>query len=325
MSSRPPTFSPISFRSTGRPLWLACLLAGVLAGPAGCTTGDSGLGGDEGGDVPDAGGAAGPVDADDDAYGGDDAGAVPDAEPPAPVTCDPGANPGGLSGGSTTKTKKGVQIVVRVPAGYDPTRGFPLVVVYAPAGANATGTEAFTGLTPVAKKRGYIVAYVDHITPSSEAAFQDAASAIPAVLAGWCVDPKRVYLTGHSDGGSITELLAASGEVEVAAVAPSAAGVDVSFMKQYKCRTPLAEMEIHGSRDTLFPVSKGFGAKVAQWWAGCDVCAATASAPLANGCVVYAGCKDGVEVEYCQHTGEHQDWPSLNAAILDFFDRFRSP
>jgi hypothetical protein len=40
---------------------------------------------------------------------------------------------------------------------------------------------------------------------------------------------------------------------------------------------------------------------------------------------VYEGCADGVEVQYCEGTGQHGAWPDPNEMMLDFFDRFPGP
>jgi polyhydroxybutyrate depolymerase len=221
----------------------------------------------------------------------------------------------------------GTAIIVRTPATYDPTKATPLIVVYSAANKNSSDTEKATALTMPATARGYIVAYVDHITPQADADVQEAADSATAVINGWCVDSKRVYLTGHSDGGTMTHLVLLGGLIDAAAVAPSAAGIDSAYVAASTCTTrPVPHFEIHSSGDTLFPISQGFGPDVAKWYAHCSSCDASPSAPDANACVVYANCSGGAEVRYCEGTGKHGTWPvDRDPAVLDFFDRFTLP
>ncbi len=191
----------------------------------------------------------------------------------------------------------------------------------APAVATAAQTEAFTGLTNAAKGRGYVIAYVSHISPASNADFADGAAAVTAVTDSWCIDPKRIYLTGHSDGGSMSEVIAVRSLVKMGAVAPSASGVSATNLATTKCpAAPVQVMQIHSRNDMLFPLANGHGAQVAAWWAKCDGCDPTPGPADGSGCVTYPSCMNGVEVRYCEWGGQHGQWPPLNGAMLDFFD-----
>jgi len=245
-----------------------------------------------------------------------------DAGGPVPGACAAGAKTGNPMGG--TLMAAGVNVVVRTPPGYDATKGYPFVMVYAPAGAMATDSESFTMLTPEAQQRGYVIAYADNISASGgPSAVQQASTTIPAVTDKWCIDPKRVYATGHSDGGTVTEAIGAYGYATLAAIAPSATGIDSPTFMQIGCpKAPLPVMDMHSSGDDLFPISMAFGADVAKDWAQCDKCGSTPSMPDSNNCVRYTGCASGVEVQYCQGSAPHPTWPGLNTAIFDFFGRF---
>jgi polyhydroxybutyrate depolymerase len=265
--------------------------------------------------------------------GDDVAMSAPDADAPEAVTCPTGAKSGSASGAMLTITvdENPVSVLVRPPPGYSATTAYPFVMVFAPSGAATPDqNEGFTGLTPLANARGYIIAYANNSLFSETGLFtqiQQSAAAIPAVTAKWCVDPKRIYATGHSNGGTITEVIAAKGWATLAAIAPSAAGFNGSNFMSVGCPSSrIPEMEIHSTGDQLFPVSQGFGANVATMWASCDGCNATPSAADSDGCIDYSGCKANVEVRYCQGTDPHPVWPThLNGAIFDFFDRFSSP
>jgi polyhydroxybutyrate depolymerase len=252
-------------------------------------------------------------------------------EATGPATCPVGAMTGSPSGGTLTITVVGnpVNLLVRVPPNYVATAGSPFVMVFAPAGLTASNNEQFTGLTSEAMKRGYIIAYADNSLFNSTQLpqeVQQSAAAIPAVTAKWCVDPKRIYATGHSNGGSLSEVIGVEQLVTFAAISPSASGVPASVMQSFGCpKAPLPVLEVHSSGDQLFPLAQGFGADVAKFWAGCDGCNATPSAPDSTGCIQYTGCSGGAEVDYCQGTAAHGVWPGRDKQIFDFFDRFTAP
>ena len=244
-------------------------------------------------------------------------------EAATPPTCDPGQKKG-VDG--DTFAAAGVTVRVRTPTGYDPNVASPFLMVYSPCCGDAAQLETFTGLTPPAKSRGYLVAYADHIAGAPLGPIEDAATILGQVAARYCVDSKRVYVTGHSDGGSITEVIGALALAKVAAIAPSAAGFALSGAEQVGCpKLPLPVFEMHSKNDQVFPISQGYGADVARWWAQCDACDPTPSAPDENGCVRYESCTAGVEVRYCEGSAPHGTWPGLDDAMFDFFDRFRAP
>lgn len=215
------------------------------------------------------------------------------------------------------RTAMGIQFEVRTPANYTPTVVHPLVVVYAPAHRSAGGSARFTGLTKVATTSGFIIAYADHVRNSIP--IIEELSTIPLLIAEkWCIDKKRIYLTGHSDGGTAALAIALMDRTKhiPAAIATSAAGFTKADLAEFKCRTPLPVMVMHSSEDTLFP---GFGAEAAAWWAGCNQCGRTPGVRTSDGCVTYPNCARGVTTRYCEGTGPHADWPALNLSLIDFF------
>jgi polyhydroxybutyrate depolymerase len=237
------------------------------------------------------------------------------------VDCEPGTRDGPVEGAVGEVTPAGVDFNLRTPPGYDPTRAHPLVVVYSPAGvSDPVQTEQFTGLTPDAESRGYLAVYVNHRSPTSLAIIEDLGTAPGLVSARWCVDTARIYFTGHSDGGSVASVLALLGTTPpVAAIAPSAAGVDDAYLAAQTCPGALPAMVIHSQNDGLFP-PPGFGEGAAEFWAGCSSCGAPGTA-LPDGCAPYDGCAAPSEVLYCETSGAHGQWYGLNASMFDFFER----
>ncbi len=151
---------------------------------------------------------------------------------PCPLGERPG--PGGLS--NDEQTEHGITYAVRTPANYNPQILHPLLMVYAPAGSSRFRSEYLTNLTFEATAAGFVVAYADSRRLSLEVIPE--LGTIPRLIAKkWCVDEQRVYLTGHSDGGTVALALALLDETRhiPTAVAPSAAGFRRTDLETFSC------------------------------------------------------------------------------------------
>lgn len=231
--------------------------------------------------------------------------------------CEPGSRMGPAGSSNSESTAKGIRYNVRTPSNYDPTVAHPLLVVYAPATANRWRTERITRFTPTATANGFIVAYADHPRLSKASTIE--LGTIPErVSKQWCIDNERVFLTGHSDGGTVATALAfmdATKQIP-AAIAPSAAGVTkADFLAEF-CPEPLPVMVMHSANDRLFP---GYGAESAEWWAACNGCDVKAEKTQHNGCEVFTGCQEGADVWYCEGQHDHARWPDLSPSVIEFF------
>jgi polyhydroxybutyrate depolymerase len=207
--------------------------------------------------------------------------------------------------------------MVKTPVNYNPSIAHPLLMVYAPGGTNRYESETYMYLTQEATAAGFIVAYADHRKMSTEAIV--GLAEIPGLIEKkWCIDKKRIFLTGHSDGGTIAMGIAfINGTKHIpAAIAPSAVGIKGEDLKEYNCPNPLPVMVMHSSHDTLFP---GYGNETIRWWAACNGCETASSVKDTDGCVTYKGCKNNVTTRYCEGTGRHPEWPGKNKAIIEFF------
>jgi len=272
--------------------------------------------------------------------------------------CESGSKLGRTGASDDETTDDGISFSVRTPTNYNETVAHPLLMVYAPAGKNRSETEAFMYITSEATAAGFIVAYADHRPLSPEAIVQLAE--IPKLIEQkWCIDNKRIFLTGHSDGGTIAMGTAFyNGTKHIpAAIAPSASGIRGEDLEDRNCAKPTPVMLMHSNRDKLFP---NFGKEAIEWWAKCNKCTTktynvndrkkstnnrwdwegyykqeleqkaqdlktgqplpfTTPVKDVEGCVAYSGCKNGVRTWYCEGTGPHPQWPGKNKAIIDFF------
>lgn len=234
-------------------------------------------------------------------------------------TCASGSRTGDSGASYGASTQQGVKFNVRTPLNYDPTIRHPLLVVYAPAGANRAKSEKMTGLTLPATSAGFIIAYADHpeLSPTTTIDL----GTIPETIAKtWCVDSTRVYLTGHSDGGTVAMALAfmAGTQHIPSAIAPSAAGINHVDLEGHECPDPISVMVMHSAKDRLFP---GYGIESSGWWAACNNCGPIPD-QLDNGCIAYTGCDNNVQTWYCEGDQSHSHWPNMNSAMIDFFKKF---
>jgi polyhydroxybutyrate depolymerase len=231
--------------------------------------------------------------------------------------CESGPRSGSAGVTDDEQTAAGIRYMVKTPVNYNATTVHPLLMVYAPAQTNRHESEGFVHLTQEGTAAGFIVAYADHRAMSPETI--EKLAEIPGLIEQkWCVDRKRIFLTGHSDGGTTAMAIAfLKGTKHIpTAIAPSAAGIRGEDLKSYQCSNPLPVMVMHSSQDRLFP---GYGKEAIQWWAACNGCDTTPSVKDAGGCVTYRGCRNNVTTRYCEGLGEHTQWPGNNKAIINFF------
>jgi len=231
--------------------------------------------------------------------------------------CESGTKPGNAGASNDEQTSAGIRYMVKTPANYDSHIAHPLLMVYAPGGRSRFESERYMYLTQEATAAGFVVAYADHRTMTSKA-LEELADIPGLIEKKWCIDKKQIFLTGHSDGGTVAmgiAFLAGTKHIP-AAIAPSAVGIRGDDLKGQSCPNPLPVMVMHSSHDTHFP---GYGKETIQWWAACNGCDAASPVRDADGCVTYQGCKSNAATRYCEGTGTHSEWPGNNKAIIDFF------
>jgi polyhydroxybutyrate depolymerase len=231
------------------------------------------------------------------------------------AACSPGSRTGHADLDANLQTSDRLTLAVRTPSDYDSTRAYPLLVVFPPAGYNRRQSETFYDLTTEATRRGFIVAYSDHLGLSPTAVSRQAKVAA-TVASFFCVDEASIAYLGHSDGGSMAEGIPAY----VAGAAPrsivaSAAGITREDLATMACPSIPAVLIVHSRTDERFP---DFGRGAAAYWGRCAACAPENLDALAGGCRDFSGCAGGRRVTYCETSLPHKRWPSMNTTMLDF-------
>jgi poly(3-hydroxybutyrate) depolymerase len=239
-----------------------------------------------------------------------------------PFTCAAGSKKG-LAGDSTlTLTSGGLarDSLLHVPASYDPAKGAMLVVNYHGFSSNAPEQVLLTDMNPVA----------------------DAKSE-------YCIDPKRVFATGFSNGGFMSHRLGCEMADTFAAIAPVSGVLGIPTTSCLPSR-PVPVLDIHGTADPVVPYDGGPALKLlppiqfmsvddtVSFWRSANACLSPAAIDYQNGdatCLRWGDCSGGVAVELCTLLGDGHQWPdsaivvpglgnasrSLNATsfIIDWF------
>ena len=243
----------------------------------------------------------------------------------ATPACAPDAKAGTAGKTDELLTERGIRYFVRTPLNYDNRIAHPLMMVFSPGDRSGLGTEWFTGLTTEGTRQGFVVVYADNRPRRLPALNRPLAKewilelgTIPALVATqWCIDLDRVFLTGHSNGGTISTALALLEESSLrpAAIAPSAAGFRGEDLTPFACPAPLPVLVMHSRNDKVFP---GYGAETVQWWKQCNQCSDKVQA-LGGGCNSFPECKNNASTVYCEGERRHTVWPERNNRIISFF------
>jgi polyhydroxybutyrate depolymerase len=217
---------------------------------------------------------------------------------------------------------------VHVPASYDPKRATPVVLNFHGYTSNAPEEELLTVMTPKADKEGFIVVYPDGLggswnagtccgtsmsTNVDDVAF--VADLLDAMETELCVDTRRVFATGMSNGGFLSHRLACELSTRIAAVAP-VAGVLAPPTCDAKRAVPV--MHFHGTADMLVPyggdATMGIPsvADTIAGWAARDGCTGEPLETFRKGdahCTTHGACAEGAEVTLCTIDNGGHTWP----------------
>jgi polyhydroxybutyrate depolymerase len=199
---------------------------------------------------------------------------------------------------------------VRLPAGYDPMRGYP--VVYQFHGCSDGVREDNNVPVHNASKddaivvRGRAAAKCwDTGKDSADVPYIDAMMA--ATEQSLCVDKKRRFASGYSSGAFMTHHLACIRGASFRGVASIAGGQTGN-----NCTGNVAALMIHDANDGTVNVAQSVAARDDH--AKRNRCSATRAPTMPSPCEAYAGCDAKLPVVWCQTTGKNHDRQDALAA-----------
>ena len=215
--------------------------------------------------------------------------------------------------------------VVVVPDSYDPQVPTPMIVNWHALSSSPAETRDLTHIDRTGQEFGAIMVY-----PQSPDKSWDVGTCCTTIVSGErrdeevfareliaevtskvCVDSKRIYSSGFSNGAMISQMLACKMSDVFAAVVPMSGTLTIP---EADC-TPeraIPVLLINGTDDPLVgystpSLSGGLSVTDAfAFWARTNRCTGEPTQTFSNGdatCSTYESCKDGVEVSLCTVEG----------------------
>ncbi len=306
------------------------LSVGLLALALGC-------GGETNGETVDGGTADGGT--------VDDLAGSPDLTPPPPdCTGKPmpmiGTQTRTISVGSSKRT-----YLLHIPPNYDPSKFTSVVFAFHGFTTQATDFIKDIGIEAASDQRNLIavVPQGSGVIPSWNAGGccgeaqtfgTDDVGFVRTLLASLrselCVDNKRVFAMGHSNGGFMSNRLACEMADDFAAIGPNSAGLVFSACKPSR---PVPVYYMHGDADGVVFYGGGFplgwsGAKdTFDGWGARNKCATPAKVTSQAGkvtCQTYAPRSGGADVNLCTISGGSHVWPSSASDTQRYADGTKS-
>lgn len=228
---------------------------------------------------------------------------------------------------------------VHVPPGYDSQRPTPVVMMFHGGGGSGEQFQLRSSkMDPIADREGFITVYPDgtgtiHSWNAGDccgnAQRREAddvgfvAQLIDHLSQKLCVDRRRVFASGMSNGGMLSHRLACELSDRIAAVAPVASAMVFPACAPTR---PIPLLQIHGTADGHVPWEGGEGCGISgvtmpsiddtlSGWRARNGCAESSSETFAEGdtrCAVYTGC--AAPVELCTIEGGGHSWPGGEAS-----------
>ncbi|MEA2749945.1 MAG: polyhydroxybutyrate depolymerase [Myxococcales bacterium] len=221
-----------------------------------------------------------------------------------------------------------------VPEGYDAKAPYPLVFVLHGSGGNAAGARAQTDLEKLAAGHAVFVypdagGSWDLDAPASsnrDVALFDAI--LVSVHNALCIDPRRVFVTGFSNGAYMANQLACKRGERIRGVVTHAGGGPYetsggSYDATGHLACPgkaVASLVVHGNSDGSVPPSEG--QKSIDHWSYANRCGSGTTSTLTPPCVTLEACFQPVSV--CRIPGlGHGLWSQAGKVTWAFIDALK--
>ena len=251
---------------------------------------------------------------------------------PAPTPAPPVTNTAGC--GSAAKLATGMQSLtsdsiqrdywIEIPANYDRNKAYPVIIGLhwrTGSAADIYGWSGFYGLKNLYGANAIFIAPQGLDAGWANTGDRDIRflrAMISEVQKGTCTDNRRVFATGFSFGGMMSNAIGCQMGDVVRAIVPMSGSL---WSGCGSSSNKVAALFTHSKDDTTVPYSAGQEAR--DIFLKRNSCGATTLPLGTNGCVEYQGCDSGKPVVWCGiETGGHW-FPDFAAKeSKTFFDRF---
>jgi polyhydroxybutyrate depolymerase len=242
---------------------------------------------------------------------------LPDGGTPAATSAGCGMNkPGGVFEITAGASRTNYRLVL--PKGYDGTKPYP-VIFYLHGRGNGIEGQGNLNTDIAAADLGLVVYPKSFGGSGWEVPNRDKPEENQALLkallehlqADYCVNPRKVIMTGFSSGCWLTSRLACTMKDQLAGVVGAGCGLD----PMGKCTDKIPTTYIIGRGDPRF----GDAAMTTEFYRTRNACMMTRAAGKVPPCEDYQGC--AMPTSYCLHPGGHQ-WPGFaSKAVVDLLSK----
>ncbi|MDP3939696.1 MAG: hypothetical protein Q8R92_16390 [Deltaproteobacteria bacterium] len=243
--------------------------------------------------------------------------------------------------------------IVHVPSGYRPDRQLPVIFFWHGGGSSPQGSRGWLGLEEMADQKGFLLVYpygtgmmkrrllgfnAGSCCGSAMKKNVDDVGFTVKMLdeleQTFCVDPRRVYSTGYSNGAMMSYRLACELSDRIAAIAP--VGGTLGFI-DCKPNRAVSLMHFHGTKDPYEPYAGGKGEKSfpgkrdktvfrsvddsVMTWVRIIGASPTPTSEMKQGSAtryVWGGGRNGSEVVLWRLEGGGHTWPGAKSMPLSF-------
>ena len=240
------------------------------------------------------------------------------------------------------------KFIMHVPSAYKGDKPVPLVIDYHPIGGSGNGEFGSSPYKAKTDPEGVITLYPDgtskpggmgngwNVGPccSNDDDVKFSYAMIDKLKEIACIDPQRIYATGFSMGGGMSNHVACMMSDVFAAVAPAAMDLNKTNSAACKMSRPISVINFRGTNDPVCKYQGGdsgfndglnfLGAKgTFEFWKEKNGCTGSAT-KNSNGCEEYSNCKDGTKVVLCTKQGGGHDYGDANIG-WPFLKQFTLP
>ncbi len=240
--------------------------------------------------------------------------------------------------------------LVNLPTGYDDGNNYSLIIAMHGGGGSGEQFERSSLLSDKANGAGFIVVYPDGVQGNGvlKARTWNAGSCcdyardnniddvqfisrlIDKMIADYKINPKKVYATGHSNGGMMSYRLACELANKVAAIAPCGSTMVVTSPCNASRAVPV--LHLHSEKDNNIPYQGGSGSgpgtiglhlapldSVMKLWSDKAGCTNPGVVEVSNNrytLTTWTGCNNNVTIKYYLTKDGGHSWPGGKAGSV---------